>query len=89
MLEEGELDFIFSLSRTVQDKQSNKGRMFIAKNRNGPDGIIFPIFMDPSNVKIEVLDQTDDSIEDLNLKAAKKERERLKESYKKFKNTTT
>ena len=28
-------DFIFSLSRTVEDKQSNKGRLFVAKNRNG------------------------------------------------------
>ena len=31
------------------------GRVFIAKNRNGPDGIVFPIFMDTSNVKIDVL----------------------------------
>ena len=30
-------DFIFSLSRTIQDKQENKGRLFVAKNRNGPD----------------------------------------------------
>ncbi len=79
-------DFIFSISRTIEDKKVNGGRMFIAKNRNGPDGIIFPIFMDTSNVKIEVLEETNDSIEDLNLKAAKKERENLKESYKKFKN---
>ena len=28
-------DFIFSLSRTPQDKQANTGRVFIAKNRNG------------------------------------------------------
>jgi len=79
-------DFIFSISRTIEDKKVNGGRMFVAKNRNGPDGIIFPIFMDTSNVKIEVLEETNDSIEDLNLKAAKKERENLKESYKKFKN---
>ena len=78
-------DFIFSVSRTIEDKKVNGGRIFIAKNRNGPDGLIFPIFMDTSNVKIEVLEQTNDSIEDLNLKAAKKERENLKESYKKFK----
>ena len=82
-------DFIFSISRTIEDKKVNGGRLFVAKNRNGPDGIIFPIFMNPSNVKIEVLEQTNDSIEDLNLKAAKKERESLKESYKKFKNQTT
>ena len=30
-------DFIFSVSRTVKDKNTNSGRVFIAKNRNGPD----------------------------------------------------
>ncbi|MBT5638221.1 MAG: AAA family ATPase [Candidatus Peribacter sp.] len=48
-------DFIFSISRTIEDKQNNQGKMFIAKNRNGPDGIIYPIFMDTSNVKIRIL----------------------------------
>ena len=32
-----------------------KERFFIAKNRNGPDGIIYPIFMDTSVVKIQIL----------------------------------
>jgi len=48
-------DFIFSVSRTIMDKAKNGGRVFIAKNRNGPDGIVFPIFMDTSCVKIDVL----------------------------------
>jgi len=48
-------DFIFSVSRTIEDKQNNKGKIFIAKNRNGPDGIIYPIFMDTSVVKIQIL----------------------------------
>ena len=48
-------DFIFSVSRTIEDKQKNQGKMFIAKNRNGPDGIVYPIFMDTSNVSIKVL----------------------------------
>jgi replicative DNA helicase len=56
-------DFIFSLSRTVQDKQSNKGRMFVAKNRNGPDGLVFPCFVDWSDVTIKVLDRDDNDIE--------------------------
>jgi len=51
-------DFIFSVSRTIMDKTKNGGRVFIAKNRNGPDGIVFPIFMDTSNVKIDVLPKT-------------------------------
>jgi RecA/RadA recombinase len=48
-------DFIFSVSRTIEDKQNNKGKIFIAKNRNGPDGMVFPIFMDTSNVNIKIL----------------------------------
>ena len=48
-------DMIFSVSRTVEDKTTNTGRIFIAKNRNGPDGIVFPIFMDTSKVNIKVL----------------------------------
>jgi len=51
-------DFIFSISRTIEDKQNNQGKIFIAKNRNGPDGMIYPIFMDTSNVKIKILPKT-------------------------------
>jgi len=74
-------DFIFSLSRTVEDKQSNTGRIFVAKNRNGPDGIVFPISMHTANVQIEVLPQTG---EEQNMLTAKDQSEVLKEKYKKF-----
>lgn len=46
-------DLIFSVSRTIEDKQANTGRIFIAKNRNGADGMVYPIFMDTSNVSIK------------------------------------
>ena len=48
-------DFIMSVSRTIEDKQKNMGKIFIAKNRNGPDGIVMPIHMDTSNVNIKIL----------------------------------
>ena len=48
-------DFIVSVSRTIEDKQNNTGKIFIAKNRNGPDGIIYDIFMDTSCVKIKTM----------------------------------
>jgi replicative DNA helicase len=48
-------DFICTLSRTIEDKQNNKAKMFIAKNRNGPDGIVYDLFMDTSNVCIKML----------------------------------
>jgi len=46
-------DLIFSVSRTIEDKQANTGRIFIAKNRNGPDGMVYPIFMDTGTVAIK------------------------------------
>lgn len=48
-------DFIFSLSRTMQEKQTNSGKIFIAKSRLGRDGYIFPILMDTARIKISVL----------------------------------
>ena len=74
-------DFIFSLSRTVEDKQSNTGRIFVAKNRNGPDGLVFPISMQTANVQIEVQTPTG---EEQNVISAKDQGEILKEKYKKF-----
>ena len=76
-------DFIFTVSRTTEDKSANSGRIYIAKNRNGPDGIVYPIFMDTSNVKIRVLPPSDDSVEEITAKA---QSDILKEKYKMFKN---
>lgn len=66
-------DFIFTVSRTIEDKNTNGGRIFIAKNRNGPDGLVYPIFMDTSNVNIKVLPQTNESVEDILENSAKKQ----------------
>ena len=75
-------DFIFSLSRTTQDKQTNTGRVFIAKNRNGPDGLIFPIFMDTSKVKIKVLDPLQAKTQNINTGTpAQAQMSSLKEKY--------
>ena len=74
-------DFIFSLSRTVEDKQSNTGRIFVAKNRNGPDGLVYPVSMTTSNVQIDVLQPTGEEQKAL---TAKDQSEILREKYKKF-----
>jgi len=79
-------DFIFSVSRTIQDKSANTGRIFVAKNRNGPDGLIFPANMDTSNVKIEVLKQSEETIESIAASTAVEQQKLLKEKYSKFKN---
>ena len=76
-------DFIFTISRTIDDKVANTGRLFVAKNRNGPDGLVFPLFMDTANVCIKVLEpsEADDTVE----VSSKKQKENLIEKYKKFK----
>jgi hypothetical protein len=78
-------DFIFTISRTIKDKNMNEGRLFVAKNRNGPDGLVFPIFMDTSNVKIKVLSQSSESATEIIEKATKKQEENLKQKYKNYK----
>ena len=78
-------DFIFSLSRTIEDKSTNSGRVFVAKNRNGPDGLIYPIYMNTGNVKIKVLPPTGETIADIAVNSAKKQEKILKESYKEWK----
>ena len=55
----------------------------MAKNRNGPDGLIYPLFMDTSNVCIKVLEPREE--DELVEVSAKKQKENLVEKYKKFK----
>jgi len=47
-------DFVMSLSRKVEDKIANTGRVHIIKNRFGPDGLTFPTTMNTSNGQIDV-----------------------------------
>lgn len=78
-------DFICTISRTIKDKASNEGRMFVAKNRNGPDGMVYPIFMDTKNVKIKVLQESAESADEIIQKSLKEQETSLKERYRKFK----
>ncbi len=76
-------DFICSISRTIKDKNANTGRLFIAKNRNGPDGLVFPLFMDTSNVAIKVLAKVDTPIISHSMKPNELA-DALREKYKQF-----
>jgi len=76
-------DFIFSVSRTIDDKKANSGRIFIAKNRNGIDGVVYPAYIDWSRVKIDVLEAIGD--DDQIMPTMKTQQETLAEKYKKYK----
>lgn len=53
-------DFIVSLSRKPLQKSQGLGNLFIAKNRFGKDGIVFPVRLDAARSIIEVLDKNID-----------------------------
>lgn len=64
-------DLVLSLSRTNKDKNIGTARIFIGKNRNGPDGILFPAFLNTAQSKLHVLAPTDADfdVEEHNAKA--------------------
>lgn len=76
-------DFICSVSRTAQDKVNNTGRMFVAKNRNGPDGIVYPIMADWSSVSMSVLPESSETMMEIEEKSLS---ERKADLYSKYKN---
>ena len=79
-------DFIVSVSRTMQDRENNTGRIIVNKNRNGADGILYDLFMDTSNVQIKVLPKGM-SLEDSKEEVLKREKEKLREKFKKYRSS--
>jgi replicative DNA helicase len=50
-------DVVMSLSRKPSEKADGSGRLFVAKNRAGKDGVLFPIHIDTSQSRIKILDE--------------------------------
>jgi len=50
-------DVVISLSRKAMEKSTGAGRLFVAKNRAGKDGLVFPIHIDTSKSTFEILDE--------------------------------
>lgn len=46
-------DIVLSISRKANEKASGSGRMYIAKNRAGMDGLVFPLKIDTARSKFE------------------------------------
>jgi len=52
-------DVIISLSRRYEDKRLNKGKIYVAKNRAGEDGLVLPVIMNTTTAKIDILEPED------------------------------
>jgi replicative DNA helicase len=51
------IDFGMAIGRRPQDKANNVAWINVFKNRFGPDGIVFPAFMDTSSGQIQIYEQ--------------------------------
>lgn len=49
-------DVVVSLSRKQLEKSTGAGRLFVAKNRAGRDGLLFPVRIDTAKSKISIID---------------------------------
>lgn len=50
-------DVVVSLSRKPTEKATGAGRLFVAKNRAGKDGIVFPLSIDTGKSTFAILDE--------------------------------
>jgi replicative DNA helicase len=74
-------DVVLSLSRKPTEKATGAGRLFVAKNRAGRDGILFPVHIDTARSKISVLDENSLTLqESLNQDSSERKRH-LKEKW--------
>ena len=55
-------DVVLTLSRRMADKQHDVGRIYVAKNRRGKDGLVYPVKIDPSTVQCDILGEMDTEI---------------------------
>ena len=50
-------DVVLSISRKPMEKSEGTGRIFVAKNRAGRDGLLFPINIDTARSKFTIMDE--------------------------------
>jgi replicative DNA helicase len=87
-------DLIVSVSRRPHEKASGWGRLYVAKNRAGRDGLIFPIKMDTARSKFEVTgdsespDQASTSNEEAQKQALRQKWKELKKEFPNGKSTS-
>ena len=75
-------DVVVSISRKATEKATNSGRLFIAKNRAGRDGIVFPLNIDTSKSTFEILDDDELSLSEAVNQSAGEMKELLRKKWK-------
>ena len=52
-------DVIVSVSRRAHEKAGGWGRLYVAKNRAGRDGLVYPIKINTARSKFEIVGESD------------------------------
>lgn len=79
-------DVVVSLSRKASEKAHGTGRLFVAKNRAGKDGVLFPIQIDTSMSCFKVLDETALSLDEVTKQSDSGLKDLLKKKWKEVNN---
>ena len=75
-------DLVVSLSRKATEKATGLGRIFIAKNRAGKDGILFPIHIDTARSSIKVIEGEASTLAQAQQDEKKEAKELIKKKWK-------
>ena len=75
-------DVVVSISRKAAEKSTGIGRLYIAKNRAGRDGLLFPITIDTAKSQFKVLDENHITLNEALKQDDSDMKSRLKEKWK-------
>jgi replicative DNA helicase len=75
-------DVVLSLSRKPAEKAIGSGRLFVAKNRAGKDGILFPVHIDTARSTISILDESQLTLQEAIAQDESTRKNLLKEKWK-------
>jgi len=78
-------DVVVSISRKAIEKAGGTGRLFVAKNRAGRDGLLFPINIDTARSKFTVLDESTMTLNEAIKQDESDMKETLRKKWKKLK----
>ena len=79
-------DVVLSISRKPMEKSLGSGRIFVAKNRAGRDGLLFPINIDTAKSKFEILDDTEMTLNEAVTQDNNTMKNKLREKWKEVNN---
>lgn len=74
-------DVVISISRKPMEKSTGGGRIFVAKNRAGRDGLLFPINIDTAMSKFTILDETELTLNEAVSQDQSSMKQKLKEKW--------